>query len=236
MFKGKKILCIIPARKNSKGIKNKNFKKINGKPLIFYPIKASLKSRFIDRIIFSSDSKIYQKFAIKLGADSTFIRSKKLSTDKTLTFDVLKDVLYRLNKNRFFYDIIVLLEPTSPFTTSQDIDNAIKIIVDKKFNSLASVVDSSKFSIDFQFKKQKNNLIKPLQKKNVHRRRQDVEKTLVLEGSIYISNVRNFLKNHGFISNKTYGYELPKWKSIEIDDQHDLMLARLLYKIKKNEI
>ena len=236
MFKGKKILCIIPARKNSKGIKNKNFKKINGKPLIFYPIKASLKSRFIDRIIFSSDSKIYQKFAIKLGADSPFIRSKKLSTDKTLTFDVLKDVLYRLNKNRFFYDIIVLLEPTSPFTTSQDIDNAIKIIVDKKFNSLVSVVDSSKFSIDFQFKKQKNNLIKPLQKKNVHRRRQDVEKTLVLEGSIYISNVRDFLKNRGFISNKTYGYELPKWKSIEIDDQHDLMLARLLYKIKKNEI
>ena len=236
MFKGKKILCIIPARKNSKGIKNKNFKKINGKPLIFYPIKASLKSRFIDRIIFSSDSKIYQKFAIKLGADSTFIRSKKLSTDKTLTFDVLKDVLYRLNKNRFFYDIIVLLEPTSPFTTSQDIDNAIKIIVDKKFNSLVSVVDSSKFSIDFQFKKQKNNLIKPLQKKNVHRRRQDVEKTLVLEGSIYISNVRDFLKNRGFISNKTYGYELPKWKSIEIDDQYDLMLARLLYKIKKNEI
>ena len=236
MFKGKKILCIIPARKNSKGIKNKNFKKINGKPLIFYPIKASLKSRFIDRIIFSSDSKIYQKFAIKLGADSTFIRSKKLSTDKILTFDVLKDVLYRLNKNRFFYDIIVLLEPTSPFTTSQDIDNAIKIIVDKKFNSLVSVVDSSKFSIDFQFKKQKNNLIKPLQMKNVHRRRQDVEKTLVLEGSIYISNVRDFLKNRGFISNKTYGYELPKWKSIEIDDQHDLMLARLLYKIKKNEI
>ena len=236
MFKGKKILCIIPARKNSKGIKNKNFKKINGKPLIFYPIKASLKSRFIDRIIFSSDSKIYQKFAIKLGADSTFIRSKKLSTDKIPTFDVLKDVLYKLNKNRFFYDIIVLLEPTSPFTTSQDIDNAIKIIVDKKFNSLVSVVDSSKFSIDFQFKKQKNNLIKPLQKKNVHRRRQDVEKTLVLEGSIYISNVRDFLKNRGFISNKTYGYELPKWKSIEIDDQHDLMLARLLYKIKKNEI
>ena len=236
MFKGKKILCIIPARKNSKGIKNKNFKKINGKPLIFYPIKASLKSRFIDRIIFSSDSKIYQKFAIKLGADSTFIRSKKLSTDKIPTFDVLKDVLYRLNKNRFFYDIIVLLEPTSPFTTSQDIDNAIKIIVDKKFNSLVSVVDSSKFSIDFQFKKQKNNLIKPLQKKNVHRRRQDVEKTLVLEGSIYISNVRDFLKNRGFISNKTYGYELPKWKSIEIDDQYDLMLARLLYKIKKNEI
>ena len=151
MFKGKKILCIIPARKNSKGIKNKNFKKINGKPLIFYPIKASLKSRFIDRIIFSSDSKIYQKFAIKLGADSPFIRSKKLSTDKIPTFDVLKDVLYKLNKNRFFYDIIVLLEPTSPFTTSQDIDNAIKIIVDKKFNSLVSVVDSSKFSIDFQF-------------------------------------------------------------------------------------
>ena len=165
MFRKKKILCVIPARKNSKGIKNKNIQKINGKPLIFFPIKASLKSKFIDRTIFTSDSKIYQKLAIKFGAESPFIRSKNLSTNKTLNVDVLKDVLYRLSKNRLFYDIIVLLEPTSPFTTSQDIDKAIKIIVNKKFKSLVSVVDSSKFNIYFQFKKQKNNLINELFRK-----------------------------------------------------------------------
>ena len=204
MFKGKKILCIIPARKNSKGIKNKNIQKINGKPLIFFPISTSLKSKFVDRTIFFSDSKNYQKLAIKFGAESPFIRSKNLSRDKSLTFDVLKDVLFRLKKHKIFYDIVVLLEPTSPFTTSKDIDKAIKIIVDKKFTSLVSVVDSSKFSINFQFKKSKNNMIKPLKSKNIHKRRQDVEKTHVLEGSIYISYVKDFLKNRGFVSNKTY--------------------------------
>ena len=99
-----------------------------------------------------------------------------------------------------------------------------------------SVVDSSKFNIYFQFKKQKNNLIKPLKNKFTYKRRQDIKKTHVLEGSIYISNVKDLLKNHGFISNKTYGYELPKWKSIEIDHQYDLMITRFLYKINKSEI
>jgi CMP-N,N'-diacetyllegionaminic acid synthase len=233
MFKGKKILCVIPARKNSKGIKNKNIKRINGKPLIFFPINASLKSKFVDRTIFSTDSKIYQKIAIKFGADSLNIRPKNLSKDTSPTFDVLKDILLKLKRDKIFYDIIVLLEPTSPFTTNKDIDNALKVIVDKKFTSLVSVTESSKFSIDFQFKKLKNNKIQALKRQNNHKRRQDVSKTHFLDGSIYISFVDDLLKNQGFISNKTYGYELPKWKSIEIDDEYDLMLSRMIYKLKR---
>tara|TARA_B100001175_G_scaffold317437_1_gene334363 strand:- start:13587 stop:14288 length:702 start_codon:yes stop_codon:yes gene_type:complete len=233
MFKGKKILCVIPARKNSKGIKNKNIKKINGKPLIYFPINASLKSKFIDRTIFSTDSKFYQKIALKFGAESLNIRPKSLSKDTTPSFNVLKDVLLSLKKDKIFFDIIVLLEPTSPFTSSKDVDNAISAMINKKFNSLVSVVESSKFSIDFQLKKLKNNKLKALKNKNIHKRRQEVNKTHVLDGSIYISLVKDFLKNHGFMSNKTYGYELPKWKSIEIDDEYDLMLSRMIYKLKR---
>ena len=233
MFRGKKILCVIPARKNSKGIKNKNIQKINGKPLIYFPIKASLRSKLIDKTIFSSDSKIYQKLALKFGADSPYIRSSKLSKDTTSSFDVIKDILLRLKKSQIFFDIIVLLEPTSPFTESKDIDNAIKKMINKKFISLVSILETSKYSIDFQFKKFKNNEIKALSAKNIHKRRQDVKKTHILDGSIYISLVSNFLKNRGFLSNKTYGYEIAKWKSIEIDDEYDLMLSRMIYKLKK---
>lgn len=233
MFRGKKILCVILARKNSKGIKNKNIQKINGKPLIYFPIKASLKSKLIDKTIFSSDSKIYQKLALKFGAESPYIRSSKLSRDTTPSFDVIEDILLRLKKSQIFYDIIVLLEPTSPFTESKDIDNALKIMIDGKFISLVSILECSKYSINFQFKKFKNNKIKALSTKNIHKRRQDVTKTHILDGSVYISFVSDFLKNRGFLSDKTYGYELPKWKSIEIDDEYDLMLSRMIYKLKK---
>ena len=233
MFKGKKILCVIPARKNSKGIKNKNIQKINGKPLIYFPINASLKSKFIDKTLFSTDSKIYQKLALKFGAETPYLRSKNLSKDTTPSFNVIKDILAKLKKHQIFFDIIVLLEPTSPFTESKDIDNAIKMMINKKFISLVSIFEASKYSIDFQFKKLKNNKIKAFNTKNVHKRRQDVKKTHILDGSIYISFVNDFIKNRGFLSNKTYGYELSKWKSIEIDDEHDLILSRMIYKLKK---
>ena len=156
-----------------------------------------------------------------------------MSKDTTPSFDVIKDILFRLKKNQIFFDIIVLLEPTSPFTESKDIDNALKIMIDGKFISLVSILETSKYSIDFQFKKFKNNKIKALNTKNIHKRRQDVKKTYILDGSIYISSVNDFLKNRGFLSNKTFGYELAKWKSIEIDDEYDLMLSRMIYKLKK---
>ena len=106
MFKGKKILCIIPARKNSKGIKNKNIQKINGKPLIYFPINASLKSKFIDKTLFSTDSKMYQKLASKFGAETPYLRSKNLSKDSTPSFNVIKDILAKLKKDQIFFDII----------------------------------------------------------------------------------------------------------------------------------
>ena len=106
-------------------------------------------------------------------------------------------------------------------------------MINKKFISLVSILETSKYSIDFQFEKLKSNKLKALNTKNVHKRRQDVKKTHILDGSIYISYVNNFIKNRGFLSNKTYGYELSKWKSIEIDDEYDLILSRMIYKLKR---
>ena len=98
MYKKKKILCVIPARSGSKGILNKNLQLINKKPLLFYPIRAAKNSRYIDKIIFSSDSKNYQKLALSYGADSPFVRSKKLSKNKTKSYDVIIDTIDFLKK------------------------------------------------------------------------------------------------------------------------------------------
>ncbi len=235
MYKNKKFLCVIPARSGSKGIYNKNLQLINKKPLIFYPVKAAKNSKYIDKIIFTTDSRKYQKLAIAYGAESLFIRSKKLSSDKIKSYDVIIDVINYLKKKLQKFDFVILLEPTSPFTTQKDIDYSIKKLVDLNCNSLLSVTDASKFNILFQFKKF-GNQIKPLIKGKNNQRRQEIQKTYVLDGSIYISKISDFIKNRGFVSKKTIGIELPKWKSIEIDDKNDLMISRMIYKINENEI
>ena len=235
MYKKKKILCVIPARSGSKGILNKNLQLINKKPLLFYPIRAAKNSRYIDKIIFSSDSKNYQKLALSYGAESPFVRSKKLSKNKIKSYDVIIDVIDFLKKKKLKFDFVILLEPTSPFTSSKDIDYSIKKLINLNCNSLLSIIDASKFNIFFQFKKF-GKIIKPLVKGNNHLRRQDVQKTYVLDGSIYISKINDFIKNKDFVNKKTIGIELPKWKSIEIDDNNDLMISRMIYKINENEI
>lgn len=235
MYKNRKFLCIITARSGSKGIKNKNIQIINKKPLIYYSINSAKNSKYLDKIIFSTDSLKYKKKAIQYGIDVPFIRPKKLSKDTTPSADVIIHAINFLKENNIVFDYVVLLEPTSPFTTSKDIDLSIKKIVDKKSNSLLSITEATKFNINFQFKKFKSK-IKALKKNNNHTRRQDVDKTFVIDGGIYISKINHFMKNKSFVSNDTVGIEFEKWKSLEIDDIDDLNFARLTYKSKKNEI
>ena len=97
----------IPARSGSKGIKNKNIKIINGKPLIFYSIALALKTRGIAKVIFSSDSKKYIKLAKKFGCNNFHIRSKKLSNDKASEFSVFRDFIRNEIKKKMFYQSIL---------------------------------------------------------------------------------------------------------------------------------
>ena len=99
MIKGYKVLCVVPARKNSKGLKNKNIQKIKSKEIIYYPIKTGLKSRFIDEVIFSSDSKKYIKIAKKYGASVYFQRPKKISKDTSSSFQVINHAISFLKKS-----------------------------------------------------------------------------------------------------------------------------------------
>ena len=232
----KKILGIILARGGSKGIKNKNIKLINGKPLIYWTIKSALKSKKLSKVILSTDSKKIALIGKKYNLNVPFIRPSKLAKDNTPSVDAIEHALNFLKKSGEEFEFVVLLEPTSPLRSVQDIDKSINKIIMKKADSLVSVCRTDALNPLFLFKKKKG-FLKPVKiSKKKYLRRQDLEPTYFIEGTIYISKVNSILKQRTFCHNKTIGYEVPKWKSIEIDDNFDWMVVEAIFKNKRIKI
>ncbi len=141
MINGKTVLAIVPARKDSKRVKLKNFRIFRGKPLYYWPLILSGKSKFIDRIVFTTDSaSMYSKAKQKFNIVD-YIRPKNLAKSDSLASDVILDVLKNIS-NKF--DYFIYLQPTSPLRTIRDIDNSLKMIEVKKGNTLVSVTENSK--------------------------------------------------------------------------------------------
>ena len=136
MFKNKTFLGIITARENSKRLKRKNLRQILRKPLIFFTINSAKNSNFLDRFIISSESKNILKVAKKFNCEIPFIRPKHLSKDNVGATEVVYHAITAIKKK---YDYVVLLQPTSPLRDSNDIDEAIVEIINKKAVSLFSV-------------------------------------------------------------------------------------------------
>lgn len=225
----KNFICVVPARSGSKGLKNKNLQKINGIPLVLWPINAAKKVKFIDKIILSSNSKKILNLAKKKNI-SFDLRPQKLSTDKSSTYSVIENILKKKKYSKYQY--IICLEPTSPFTTAEEINKSIRMFLKKKAESLISIAESNQANPNFLFYKNNKNIINPYlkRKKYKHLRRQDIKPTFFPEGSLYISKVKDFLKNKGFFGKKTLGYVIPKFYNLEIDDRTDLNIARSIAK------
>lgn len=235
MRENKKILAIVPARAGSKGLKNKNIKYLNNLPLFVHPLNALKKSKYVDKVVLSTDSEKIINLSKKFGNFVYFTRPKKISGDDASSFEVIKHTInFFKNKNEEF-DYVICLEPTSPFTETKDIDFMIKKVVDNNFNSGVSISILEKNHPNFLFKINRNKTISSYQKKKKYNlRRQQVSKLYFLDGSLYFSEIKNFLKNKSFVSNKTFGLIMPKWKSLEIDNILDFELAKIIYKnIKK---
>ena len=141
MKKKPKVICIIPARGGSKGIKLKNLQKVCGKPLIYYPIKAAIESKVCDKILVSTDSQKIANCALKFGAEVPFLRNKKFAKDLTTTEKTLKYAL--LQAEEFYkekFDICVFLTCTNLFRQSQWIKTAVNNLKkNKKLDSSFSV-------------------------------------------------------------------------------------------------
>ncbi len=140
-LKNLKILSIIPARSGSKSIKNKNIILYKNKPLIYHTIKSAIKSKYINKILVSTDSKRYQKLSIKYGAEAPFLRPKNISQDNSHDKDLVLHALKFFLKKNYFPDLIIYLRPTTPNRDVKTIDKGIEYFFKnmRKFNSMRSV-------------------------------------------------------------------------------------------------
>lgn len=229
MYKDKKIVCVIPARAGSKGLPGKNIKKLLGKPLIAYSIEQARKSKYIDRVIVSTDSKKIARVARRLGAQVPFLRPKYLANDKSSTINVLLHAIDWLEKERFAFDILVLLHVTSPLRSVDDIDRSIALLFKKNTNNVFSVTPAHRnpyFNMVEFDKSGKVNLIK----RGKYTNRQSAPNVFDINSSIYVW-WKDVLKNSkSLFPGLTRIYLMPKERSVDIDDQIDFKIVQMLLK------
>jgi len=235
MYKDKTFLAIIPARGGSKGLPGKNIKELCGKPLIVWSIEAALKSKYLDEVMVTTDDKSIFDISKEYGASVPFLRPKELATDSSTSFDSVSHTIdfYKSHLGKEF-DYIVLLEPTSPLRDTTDIDDAIEILLGSQ--KMSSIVGISKTEVQnpiFLVEKNKNGSLVSYETKDIEStRRQDIEDVFFLEGTIYISRIDEYISKKTFYHCDTIGYEVPKWKSLEVDDIYDFEMVKAIMKYK----
>lgn len=209
-------------------MKRKNILPIDGKPLIAWTIGEALSSRYLDKVIVSTDSKEIADIAEAYGAEIPFLRSDKLATDKARMIDVILHAVEQFEKNGHFYDSVMLLQPTSPLRTAIDIDNAIELLNAKNAGAVVSVCEaehhpywSNTLPPDGCMK---DFLTPAARKKN----RQELPSFYRLNGAIYLARTDSLRLRRDFIGKETYAYIMPKERSVDIDTEMDFEFAEFL--------
>jgi CMP-N,N'-diacetyllegionaminic acid synthase len=229
MSLNKKILAVILARGGSKRLPRKNVIPLYKKPLISWSIEAALKSKYIDKIVISSDDDEILNISNHFKKATSIKRPSELATDQSTSFDALKHVL-KIFKG---YEYIILLQPTSPLRDENHINQAIELVIKKNAEAAVSVCQSRDKLIK-SFTLDKSLLISNYQKIDDDlNKNSNIKNFYKLNGAIYICKVEQFLKEKSFlIKNKTFGYVMSEESSIDIDEKVDFELASL-YMSKK---
>lgn len=226
----KKILAIIPARGGSKGIPGKNIKELNGKPLIAYTIEEAMKSRYVNRIIVSTDDERIADISKKYGAEIPFLRPSELSQDDTPTIECVIHMLRLLKeKEDYIPDYVCLLQCTSPLRTFEDIDGTIEKLITTDMDSAVSVceVATNPYWTNIFVGDRLEYFLK--EGKRITRR-QELPKIYTLNGAVYVSKCDVLQKEMTFETKYITGYVMNKNNSIDIDDIIDFKFAELLMK------
>jgi len=237
----KKIICVISARGGSKGLRNKNIKKLLNKPLIVWSIEQAKKTKEIDRIVVCTDSKKIQSIAIKAGAEVPFLRPKNLSTSKVGKFKVFK---YALNAYEKFYkenyEIYLDLDCTNPLRSPKDISNCISLFrkahKKRKIGAVFTICEARKNPY-FNLLEKKNDGSLKISKKcqsNIVRR-QDAPKVFEHVASIYAIDPNYIKKVNYLLDGYTEGYNIGQNKSLDIDSEFDYQLIEFLLKKIKSK-
>jgi N-acylneuraminate cytidylyltransferase len=223
MINGNRVLGVIPARGGSKGVPGKNIRHVGGKPLIAWTIEAGQASKIIDRVVLSSDDLEIISVAQKHNCDVPFVREPQLAEDTTPTIDVVLDALNRCPA----YEWVVLLQPTSPLRTSQDIDQAIERCVALNAPSCVSVCLAQE-SPYWMFTLNQDAHLAALLPNQAVTRRQDLPPVYSLNGAIYVANAEWLKRERKFLTSETVAYEMPVERSLDIDTESDFLQLKIL--------
>ena len=224
MINNKTVLGLIPARGGSKGVPRKNIRMAAGKPLIAWTIEEASKSKYIDRLVLSSEDLEIMEVASRYGCDVPFQRPVELAADDAPGID---PVLHALNLlNGYYY--LVLLQPTSPLRSGADIDGCIEHCEAKHAKACVSVVKCQQhpyhmFSVD------RDSVLKRLvPEASNFCRRQDYPEFFLLNGAVYVAQTEWLLSSRTFLSSETVAFEMPEERSLDIDTEDDLRLFESL--------
>ena len=224
-------IAIIPARSGSKGLPEKNILDLNGHPLMYYTIKAALKSGCFDTVMVSTDSEKYADIAKSCGAEVPFLRTEELSSDTAGSWDVVREVLtqYKVMGNSF--DYVALMQPTSPLRNAEDIKNAFKMLSRDNVHTVVSVTEVE-HPVQWCFTMSESNSMKTYAASPYnHMRRQDLEAHYRENGAIYIVNASKILnRDYNYYGDNCYGYVMPRERSIDIDNNMDFIIADIYQK------
>ena len=215
-----RVLAIIPARKGSKGVKNKNFLKIGKQTLLEHSCIFAKKLSFIEKIIISSDSTVAKNIAQRLNIFFSK-RPKNLSKDNSLMIDTIK---FEIKKNKKFTHILIL-QPTCPFRQTKYFLNAYEKFKKKKIDTAITVTRLENHPSRMIVKKGK--FFKPYDKAFNFKNRQNLKDIFIRSGSMYFFEIENIKKYNSIFGKKVFGYEVKNKYSINIDTKKDFKLAKI---------
>lgn len=234
MYKDKKILAIIPARGGSKGIPKKNIIDLLGKPLLYYSIKSAKESKYIDKVIISTDDEEIAEVGKELGVDVPFLRPEEISGDKAKSIDAFIHAIKELEKLEEKYDYILLLQNTSPLRQSWHIDEAIEKLIESNERSLVSVSEVTEHPCIMRTLDENENT-QPLISMTGDMRRQDFPPIYIVNGAIYIQKNDEYLDLNTNLNGGKLAYVMAREYSVDIDEYLDLDIARHYLKTMKDE-
>lgn len=226
-----KRIAIIPARSGSKGLKDKNIKDLNGKPLLAYSIEAAIESNMFDKVFVSTDSQKYADIAMKYGADASFLRSEQNSSDTAGSWDVVREVIEVLKHKGEEYEEIMLLQATSPFRDSDDIVHAIDLLHEREGNAVVSLTecDHSPLWCNTLPENGSMDCFDRVEYKDLPR--QALPTYYRYNGAIYLVTNKELQNKEHMLEKGCYAYIMPQIRSIDIDTALDFLIAETIMKV-----
>ncbi len=224
-------IAIIPARSGSKGLKDKNIKELCGKPLMAYSIEAAINSGIFDCVHVSTDSEKYADIAKQYGADVPFLRSEEYSTDTASTWDTGSYVIEKYLSCGQKFDMVTVLQPTSPLRTSEDICNAYNLFCEKRALSVVSVGEMEHSPLLSNILDESLSLNGFIDMDKVGGR-QDMPTYYRINGAIYMMEVQVLDDINNLYGEHSFAYIMPPERSIDIDSLMDFKVAEVILSTK----